>query len=214
MADERGDCKRQTGNGVTGKRIDAIREFIASQGQARPKPIAQALGYNIDQVRASLDTLVRTGAVIRIRYGWYQFVPSRESNREAPIEDRIWRAMQINPTFAASDLAIQAGSTTSYIYKRMREYVAEGYVGRAGRRPMMAGGSEKLWRLTAKGRSHLERPKVEAFEPSPLVMMTVRLNRLVCSGMASRYGDARKEAVRICVELMMALGDGGENAAG
>lgn len=184
-----------------GNNTEAVRQFAAAQGIVRRKQVADALGLTIEQARGSIETLVAQGRLKRIGHGSYEFQEARESRREAPIEERIWHAMRINPTFAASDIALQAGTTTSYFYKRMREYRAEGYVRPAGQRPLPGGGSERLWRLGMKGRELLDRPKVEEFHPDPVVLAVVKLNRLVCTGMAMRYEDACREAVKISCEI-------------
>ena len=199
--------------GREGSITDRVRQYAAAGNIIRKAQAADALGLTPEQVKSAVQTLVEQGWLRRIEHGIYRFEPRTASAHEAPLEDRIWRAMRINPKWACSDIAIQAGTTVSYVYKRMRDYVAEHLVAPAGRRPV-AGASEKLWRLTGKGKQHLDRPPVEPFEPDPLVVAAVKLNRLVCTGMAARPGDAQVEAIRLCRELEKKLSGVGDVNAG
>lgn len=188
-----------------GKNIEPVRQFAAANGVVRKKQVADALGITVEQARYAIETLVGQGHLRRIGLGSYEFVEQRRVDRGAPLEDKIWRAMRVNPTFSSSDVAIQAGTTKSYFYKRLREYRAEGFVKPAGVR-QVPGGVEKLWRMTGKGREHLERPRVVEFRADPLVVKVVNLNKLICTGRAQRYEDARHEAQRLAAEIIADLG--------
>lgn len=188
----------------TSSNVESVRQFAAANCLVRRKQVADALGLTLDQARAAIVALVGQGSLKRVAHGWYEFTGVRESKHEAPVEERIWRAMRINPKFAASDIAMQAGTTASYFYKRLREYRAEGYVKPAGQR-VVPGGREKLWRLTMKGRDLLERPKIDEYRADPLVADAVKLNKLVCTGMARRFEDARAEALRLCASIRAKL---------
>jgi hypothetical protein len=43
------------------------------------------------------------------------------------------------------------------------------------------------------------------FEPDPLVVKVVALNKLVCTGMAMRYGEENRKATRLCNEIVTGL---------
>ncbi len=188
-----------------GKNIEPVRQFAAANGVVRKKQVADALGITVEQARYAFETLVKQGHMRKVGLGSYEFVEQRRDVREAPLEDKIWRAMRINPTFSSSDVAIQAGTTKSYFYKRLREYRAEGFVKPAGVRRVPAG-TEKLWRMTGKGRDLQDRPRVVEFRADPLVVLAVNLNKLICTGRAQRYEDARHEAQRLAAEIISELG--------
>lgn len=189
---------------------EAVRQFVSAHNLVTKKQVVDGLGLTTDQVCSVFETLMDQGSLRRVAYGTYEFAAKRASKVEAPVEDKIWRAMRINPKFSASDIALQAGTTTSYFYKRLRDYRAAGYVKPAGQRFVLGGGREKLWRLSLKGRELLDRPRIEEFHPDPLVMAAAQLNKLVCSGMASRYPEATKRAVTLAnqiAERLLAHGD-------
>jgi hypothetical protein len=190
-----------------GRRINSSTEQIRQAAAALRLFTRKQLrdtGFSQNQVSTALDTLLRQGRVKRTCPGAYEFVPERKSAHQAPLEDRIWHAMRINPSWSCSDIAVQAGTTISYVYKRLREYRAEQLVRRAGQR-LVPGGAERLWRLTGKGREHLTRPAVQMFEPDREVLLALNLAKLVATGMAKRYADARAAAVSHCNELIRLL---------
>ena len=178
---------------------ERVRQYASVAGLVTRLQIREALGLTAGQARSATETLVKQGRLVRIGHGTYEFVSERRSAREAPLEDRIWHAMRISPKFSASEIARLSGSTTSYIYKRMRIYRAEEFVASQGRRETPAG-TEKLWRLTAKGQEHIQRPAVEEYQPDPLIVAAVKLNRLVCTGLI-RFVEGREEALRLVLEI-------------
>lgn len=185
---------------------ERVRQFASANSMVRKKQIAEALELTVNQVRTAVESLIAQGYLKQVSHGVYEFTDRKVSAREAPVDDRIWHAMRINPSWSASDIAMQAGSTTSYIYKQLRYYRAEGFVRQAGQRAV-PGGREKLWRLTLKGCNHLIKPQVDPFEPDSLVVMAVKLNKLVCTGAAMRFVDEREEAKRLCSDIGYALSD-------
>jgi DNA-binding MarR family transcriptional regulator len=186
-----------------GRRINSsteqIRQAAAALGTYTLKQIRE-LGFTERQVSVGNDTLVRQGRAKRTGYGSYCFIPERQNPREAPIEERIWHAMRINPSWSCSDIAVQAGTTVSYVYKRLREYRAENFVKRFGRRNAQRG-PERLWKLTAKGRERLTRPDVQIFEPKREAVLIARLVKLVSTGAAFRFPEENTAAIAACREL-------------
>lgn len=190
-----------------GRRLNStteqIRQAASVLGSFARKQLIET-GFTEEQVKTAIDTLLRQNRLKRTGFGSYEFIPERRTPVSAPIEDRIWHAMRINPSWSCSDIALQAGSTVSYIYKRLREYRAEGFVKRAGARQVHMG-AERLWRLTAAGREHLTRPAVQTFEPDPLVLLATKINKLVATGQARRFVDSRRAAKAACEELLAGL---------
>ncbi|MCE5242897.1 MAG: hypothetical protein LLF99_06835 [Desulfobacteraceae bacterium] len=178
---------------------ERVRQCAAACGVVTRARLRESLGLTAAQVQHAVETLVKRGRLNRIGRGAYEFLPEAGRPREAPPEDRIWHAMRISPKFSSSEIARLAGSTTSCIYKRLRVYRAEGLVAQLGRR-QVPGGAEKLWRLTAKGREHIERPAVDDFKPDPLTVAVVRLNRFICTGQV-RFVDELKESIRLAAEI-------------
>jgi len=195
-----------------GTRCDAIRSYLAGRGGVGTLvEIRRDLELTEKQLETSLGTLMKQGHVRRVGRGAYELVPGG-APREAVLEQRIWTAMSINPTWSVKDIALQSGTTASYIYKRMRFYREEGYVKPAGERPLPQGSREKLWRMTMKGRQLLERPVPEQFQPDPLIVKTVALNRLICTGLAQRFEEQAREAVQLAGEIIEGLTTGRKNA--
>jgi hypothetical protein len=190
---------------------DMVRKFAEANTTIRKRQVREALGLSVDQVSGAIDTLRRQGWLQRVGHGVYQFQEQRLNDRESPIQDKLWRAMRINPTFTPSDLARQCGTTRNYANKMMRIFRGEGLVERAGTRATPAGYWERQWRLTPKGRDHRERPEVSPWRPDPLVQMTVELNRLVCTGMAVRDKASADRASQLCASITSALQTGGAN---
>lgn len=186
---------------------DMVRAFACANSVIRKRQAAEALGLKLDQVVSAVGTLREQGFLRRISHGVYAYVDQPMAGKEAPINDRIWRGMKIHPVFGCSELARLSGSTDNYVSKLIRQYRNEGLVEAAGRGENLSGTSEKRWRLTARGKARGERPQIKPFEADALVMKTVTLNKLVCSGMAQRLPDARAKAVKLCMEIVAALSD-------
>lgn len=185
---------------------DMVRRYASANSLIRKKQAAEALGFTKDQVVAAVGTLTDQGFLKRVAHGTYEYIDRPMAGKDSPINDRVWRGMRMHPIFSCSELARLGGTTTNYVYKLMRRYRAEGLVAPAGRGTTLGGHHEKKWRLTPKGKQHRERPLVKAFEPDPLVMKTVMLNKLVCSGLARCMPDERARAVRLCGEIETMLG--------
>jgi hypothetical protein len=156
-------------------------------------------------VDTAVDTLMCGKRLRRVAKGTYEWIPEKAKGREAPLEERIWHAMRINPTWSAADIAQQAGTTVSYVYKRLRIYRAAGHIKRHGIKAV-PGGSAKIWRLTAEASRQIDVPRIEEYSPDPLVVAAVRLNKLVCQGLV-RFVDERREAIRLCGEISAKLGE-------
>jgi len=168
---------------------ETVRTFAAASGLIRKKQVAEALGLTPNQAAAAVGTLREQGFLKRVAHGTYEYVDQPMPGRDAPINDRVWRGMQLHPEFSCSELARLGGTTTNYVHKLMRQYRAEGVVRPAGRCRALTGYTEKRWRLTPKGATQRTRPKVMGFVPDPLVAATVMLNKLVCTGAARRMPD-------------------------
>ena len=111
--------------------------------------------------------------------------------------------MRINPTWSAADIAQQAATTVSYVYKRLRVYRAEGLIKRKGAKHV-PGGMVKLWRVTSLAARTIDVPRVEEYSPDSIVVAAVRLNRLVCTGLV-RFVDERREAIGLCNKIINGL---------
>jgi DNA-binding MarR family transcriptional regulator len=183
-----------------------VREYAAAVGMLRKKDVQQALGLTVDQVKGAVESLLEQGYLIRVRHGLYQAAGTVEKPLGETV-DKIWRAMKVSATFSASDIAKLAASTTSYVYKRLREYRADGLIRPAGMRNTYGSGAEKLWRLTPKGKEKAQAPAAEVFEPDPLVMAAVNLNRLICSGLAVRNESAARSAMDSVTVIAQALNE-------
>jgi hypothetical protein len=158
-------------------------------------------GYSEAQVWTANDTLLRRKLIRKIGRGQYEYLPEAASKKEeAPLADRIWHAMRINPVFSCGDIALQAGTSLTYVWLRLREYAAEGLVKASGKR-----GRERLWRITGKGRDCIERPDVEIFEPDRAVVLAARINRLVATGLAKKFPKENLAACEACGELLSIL---------
>lgn len=188
-------------------RRSQVLDLAAAAGIVRRSEICEALGCSGDQADSAIAALLEQGTLVRIGRGLYQYASPPEKAPEAETEERVWRAMKINPTWTAGDVAMQAGTTLNYVRKLLRRFRADDLVRPAGRRPVDGGtgGSEKLWRVTMKGRGRAGRPVVETFEPDPLVVDAVTLNRLICTGVAQRLEAQASEALEICRRIMERL---------
>jgi hypothetical protein len=181
-----------------------VRAFAAASGTFRKIEAQAALGLTMNQIKRAVDTLYRQGYLRRIQHGLYQACHVVET----PIgdcNDKIWRAMKVSSTFSAAEIARLASSTRSYVYKRFRQFRADGLIKPAGVRPTYGSGTEKLWRLTLKGKEKAQAPTESAYKPDPVVMATVNLNRLICSGTAVRDADAAREAISLMQVIMEAM---------
>ena len=186
---------------------EAVRQFSAASGTGTvtKKQVRESLGYSVDQVAGAVGNLVKEGWLRRLRHGVYEFIPRPEKGRPGEVNDRIWRAMMIQPPWSAADISRLSGTTSNYVYKRIRMYWADGFIERCGQRSLPAGGAEKLWRVTAKGRQARDGPMRLAFKPDPLILDVVELNRLVCSGMTKAMEKGRVEALGLCRKVEAGL---------
>jgi len=172
-----------------------VREYAAAAGTFKKIEAQSALGLTVDQVKRAVDTLYRQGYLYRIRHGLYQ-ANSVVASPVADLDDKIWRAMKVSGSFSAADVVKLSGATKSYVYKRFRRYRADGLIKQSGVRPSgLPCGTEKLWRLTLKGKEKAQAPDMEAYTPDPVVMAAVNLNRLICSGLAVRSAESAEEAL-------------------
>ncbi len=194
--------KKKSGRPRSGT-TEQVRQFAAGTGTFTRAACREGLGLSAQQVDTAIDTLLRGKWLRKVGKATFEWMREKKAAREAPIEERIWHAMRINPSWSAADIAIQAGTTVNYVYKRLRAYRAEGYVARNGSRSV-PGGTVRFWRITAKGRDHLVAPRVEEFVPDPVVMLAIKINRLVSSGM-TRFPDEKEAARAACKELLAIL---------
>jgi hypothetical protein len=185
---------------------DAVRNYAAINFTVSKKQVREALGLTVDQSKNAFDNLLKTGNLRRIGHGVYQFV-DRIERPQAEIMDKIWRAMKVSGPFSVAEIAKLSGSTVNYVYKRFRQYRADGFIKDAGSRPTYGTGTEKLFRLTVKGKKKAHNPRVENWQPDPLALAAVNLNRLICSGVAVRDKDAAIEAMGLLKVLKKGLKD-------
>lgn len=180
---------------IKSESTDMVRNFAAVKGTLSRQEARESLDLTSDQVVYAFDNLVKQGHLRRIGHGLYQFIDAVE---KPPVEklDKVWKAMRISPTFSAAEIAKLADTTSSYVYKRFRMYRADGLMKPAGQRRTHGSGHEKLWRLTRTGKEKAMNPRVATFEPNPVVMASLSLNRLVCSEVALRYAEMAKEAIK------------------
>jgi hypothetical protein len=145
-----------------------LRAYASTTGTFTRRAAREALGMPAAAVDTAVDTLMRGKRLKRVAKGTYEWIPEKKA-REAPLEERIWHAMRINPTWSAADIALQAGTTVNYVYNRLRVYRAEGYVKQHGVKAV-PGGSVKIWRLTveASGIIDVPRPRSTRRIRSPL----------------------------------------------
>ena len=196
----RRDDVKKTGGRPQTRATEAVRAYASRTVRISRRGTRMDLGLSAQEVDTAFDTLIRTGRIKRTGKGIYQWCEKRKG-KEAPLEARIWHAMRINsPSWSASDIAQQAGTTTSYVYKRLRVYRAEGFIQRAGIK-RVPGGAVRLWRLTSTAAKMIELPRVEEYSPDPLAVAAVRLNRLICTGLV-RFVDERREAINLCNEIV------------
>lgn len=182
---------------------EMVRNYAAAKGIVRKKEAKLALGLTQDQIVYAFDALKNQGYLDRIGHGKYQFVDMVEKPG-SEVTDKIWRAMKIKQIFSANEIAMLSGSTVNFVYKRFREFRADGYIKQHG---LKKSSSEKVWRLTPSGKAKAMKPNEEAFIPDPLVMAAVNLNRLICSGMAVRDHKAGAQAIAYCTEIRKGLED-------
>jgi hypothetical protein len=188
---------------------ETVRAYAATTGTFTRRAVREALGLSAQTVDKAIDTLVRGKRLRRVAKATFEWIPEKRKGKEAPLEERIWHAMRINPTWSAADIAQQAGTTINYVYNRLRLYRAEGLIKRHGVKPAPLGGSIRIWRLTAEAARKIELPRIEEYSPDPVVVAAVRLNKLVCQGLV-RFVDERREAIRLCGEIIAGLGESHE----
>lgn len=182
---------------------EMVRSYAAANGTVRKKDAKAALGLKQDQIVYAFETLKTQGYLIKIKHGLYQFCEHVEKP-VAEINNKIWRAMKIKQVFTVAEIAMLSGSTINYVYKRFRSFRADGYIKQNGLKP---NSSEKVWRLTPSGKSKSLKPNMEEFKPDPIVLATVNLNRLVCSGVAIRDHAAGKLALKLIKQIKKGLED-------
>jgi len=177
-----------------------IRNYAAVNGIIRKKEARDALGMTEDEVTRSFQTLMRQGSLEVVERGVYRFVEN--INKPIPAAtDKVWRAMRMSQAFTAGEIAMLAGTSIDYVYKRFRIYRADGYLKPAGVRRTGPTSRTKLWRLTGKGKQRAQNPSAETYTPDALIMAAVNLNRLVCSGLVARNKDAGDQACAIADEI-------------
>lgn len=183
-----------------------IRNYAAVNGLVRKKEVRDALGMEEDMVTRGFQTLMRQECLEVVERGLYRFVEN--INKPIPeATDKVWRAMRMSQAFSASEIAMLAGTSVDYVYKRFRIYRAEGYIKPAGVRPAGASGRTKLWRLTATGKKRAQNPSAETFTPDALTMAAVNLNRLICSGLVARDKGAADQACALAEEIKAFIAD-------
>jgi len=183
---------------------EMLRNYAAANGIIKKREVKKALDFTPRQIDSSFGNLAKSGELERVSHGVYKFVPIVEKP-VFDVTEKIWRAMKAKRKFSASDIAMLAETTIAYVYKLFRRCRADGYIKQAGVRSTYGSGKEKLWRLTLKGRNKAVKPNVAEFTPDPLVMDTVNLNRLVCSGLAAREEASADDAITLCKRIINRL---------
>lgn len=180
--------------------VQQVKNLAAVKGFIRQKEARLALDLSVDQVKSAFQWLMEQGHLERVDHGLYRFV----EHVEKPITDmreKIWKAMRMSGAFSAADIAASVDTTVAYVYKLFRQFRADGYLKPAGIRPTYGTGQEKLWRLTMKGKTKARMPKVETFQPSPLVVNTLQLDRLIYSELVVRDKDSADQALALLDEI-------------
>lgn len=189
------------------KATDVLRAYAEQAGRFTRKSARESLGITERSLDTAISTLLLAGRIERKAKATYEWVTGdRRPKREAPVEERIWHAMRINPTWSVADIAQQAGSSVGYVLKRLRHYRAEGYVKRCGARQVWPAGRIRLFRLTVQAARMVEAPRIEEHKTDPLVLAAVSLNKLVCTGLV-RFPDERRRAVELCSRILSGLGE-------
>jgi len=184
---------------------EMLRQYAAANSIVKKNEVKIALDLTQNQINHSFDALRQSGELTRIGHGLYKWVPTIDKP-VFEVTEKIWRAMKVKRVFSSSDIAQLAETTIEYVYKLFRKYKADGYIKNAGsRRPTNGSGTEKMFRLTIKGQNKARRPNISTFTPDPLVMDTVNLNRLVCSGLVIREASSAKDAIAICERIIESL---------
>lgn len=191
---------------VEGSVLEDVRQYASVHRVIRKKQLKEVFGFTENQLASAIKNLCIQGYLKRISHGEYQFNDAVEKPTGA-VEEMIWRAMGVNQTFTASTIARHAGSTTAYVYKFFRQLREDGLIRQYGRKEALAGGYEKVWRLTYKGKVRADKPVELQFVPDPLVEQTVTLNNLICSGRAKRDEDARIQAIGLCQSISQQLSE-------
>jgi hypothetical protein len=182
---------------------EIVRAYWAVAGTSTRRAAREATGLERQKVDTAIDTLIRGKRLKHVGKSTYEWIPEKKAARLAPLEERIWHAMRINPSWCAADIAVQAGTSVAYVYKRLRAYRAAGYIVRRGNNSV-PGGYVRIWALNSTGRDHIEVPRIEEYSPDPLIIATVRLNRLVCAGLI-HFVDERREAGRLAAHIQAML---------
>lgn len=189
---------------------NAVRHYAMTMKLFTRKQTVQDLGFTENQVNFAVETLRQSGLVKSIRHGMLVWVESDAHRPSASTtQDKVWRAVRINPVFTTHDIARQAGVVATYAARKIREYRNAGLVEQVGKTHSDTGKAIRKWRLTSKGAANIERPCLVSFEPDPLIDRAVRLNRLVCTGLAIRLDVERNQAIILCDEIKTILSESG-----
>ena len=184
---------------------EMLRNYASVNAIVKKREAKAALDLTQNQIDSGFDRLVQCGQLTRIGHGIYKFDPTVEKP-VFDVQEKIWRAMKVKRVFSSADIALLAETSVAYVYKLFRKYRAEDFIKNAGaRRPTHGSGAEKLYRLTLKGQNKARQPNIEQFTPDPLVMDTVNLNRLVCSGMVARDEESAEQAIALCREIVRTI---------
>lgn len=182
---------------------ERVRQYLEACGRASTDQMRTDLELSSEVVAGVVAELVARDEIRREARGLYVWRGRNPAPGE--VERRIWQAMRINPVWSIQEVAMQAGTSTHYVRKRLRGYLAEGFARQSGRRNTFGCGSEKLYRLTGRGQQRLAPPDTERHEPDPLIKCAVELNRLICTGRIHHSVNDFAEAVRLCVILQTSL---------
>ena len=186
---------------------EALRNFAAVKGTFKRVEAVAALGITGKQADSAISQLLKLGHLTRISMGKYRFCTVHEDNRMDSLDEKLWRAMKATRIFTAADLARLAESTTSYVYKFVRRYVAQGYIKQQGRKKTHGNGTAKQYRLTLKGQDKARAPKKKEYKPEPVITDVVDLNRLVCSGVTKVDECAAHQCIAMCHRIIKELKD-------
>ena len=178
-----------------------VMQVAVAQTQVSLAQLRQMLGLSAAQADSVVGGLVSQGKLRRVGRGLYQAAEQRPKE----IEQRIWQAMRINPTFMVADIAQQAGTTEKYARKVIGRYRRAGWVKAAGQKRTYGSGVAKIWRLTGAGRERLQAPPSEEFRANPLISQACELTRLICTGQALRFADDKAKALTLARKIIESL---------
>lgn len=126
-------------------KTEQVREYFREYGPSSAPRCAKATGIHADSVWRLIGDLVKTGWLVRLTRGVYEYHQLSENRLgAADMQKKMWRAIRMSHAWTQFDIAMLSGATAGYTKMYVRFLEENGYIYKVGKK-----GRRTLYRTTS-----------------------------------------------------------------